>query len=243
MTNESVSSLSSISVLLADSKPMEGHLLAGALRHHGFRVSCCPSDSAPILELADHGVMDVAVLSCAVLQSGESDMAVLRTLHLSNPQIPKIVLMATDSRELAVQSFRLGARGLFCLADSSFQRLCECIEQVHRGEIWATTQQLNYLLDSECQVSLLRVMSANGEKLLTSRRAGRRPGRGWPEQSPRRHRTRPQRAHGQEIFISNFRKAGDFKSRGIGPLRRASWLDAAERVDRGVKQWSVVSGQ
>ncbi len=169
MTNDCVSDLSSISVLLANSKPMENQLLTSALRHHGFQVSSCESQSALVLELADHGVMDVAVLSCAVLPSGESDMAVLRTLHLSYPQIPKIVLMASEGRELAVQSFRLGARGLFCLADSSFQRLCDCIQQVHRGEIWATTQQLNYLLDSVCQVPSLRVVSANGEKLLTSR--------------------------------------------------------------------------
>jgi len=52
--------------------------------------------------------------------------------------------------ELAVHAFRAGARGLFCLGDSSFQLFCECIERVHRGEIWATTQQLNYLLDSVC---------------------------------------------------------------------------------------------
>jgi len=38
-----------------------------------------------------------------------------------------------------------------------------------RGEIWATTQQLNYLLDSVCQVPSLRVVSANGDKLLTCR--------------------------------------------------------------------------
>ncbi len=169
MTNECVSSLSGISVLLADSKPMESQLLASALRHHGFQVSSCESELAPVLELADHGVMDVAVLSCAVLQNGDSDMAVLRTLHLSYPQIPKIVLMNAEGPELAVQAFRLGARGLFCLADSSFQRLCEWIQQVHRGEIWATTQQLNYLLDSVCQVPSLRVVNANGEKLLTSR--------------------------------------------------------------------------
>ena len=169
MTNESVSPLSSISVLLADSKPMESQLLAGALRHHGFQVSPCELELEPVLELADHRVMDVAILSCAALPNGESDMAVLRTLHLSYPQIPKVVLMDAEDRELAVQSFRLGARGLFCLADSSFQRLCECIHKVHCGEIWATTQQLNYLLDSVCQVPSLRVLSANGEKLLTSR--------------------------------------------------------------------------
>lgn len=167
MTNEA--SFSSINVLLADSKPIESQLLAGALRHHGFQVSSCDSELAPVLQLADHSVMDVAVLSLGVLQSGESDMAILRTLHLSYPQMPKIVLMATEGRALAVQSFRLGARGLFCLADSSFPRLCECIRQVHRGEIWATTQQLNYLLDSVCQVPSLRVLTANGEKLLTAR--------------------------------------------------------------------------
>jgi DNA-binding NarL/FixJ family response regulator len=169
MTNEGVSSFSSITVLLADSKPMESQLLAGALRHHGFHVSPCESELTAVLELADHGVMDVAVLSCGGSQSGVLDMTVLRTLHLSYPQIPKVVLMDVEDRELAVQSFRLGARGLFCLADSSFQRLCECIQRVHGGEIWATTQQLNYLLDSVCQVPSLRVVSANGEKLLTSR--------------------------------------------------------------------------
>ena len=169
MTNECVSAFSSINVLLADSKPMESQLLAGALRHHGFNVSSCESESEPVLDFADHGVTDVAVLSCGIPQNGVLDMTVLRTLHLSYPQIPKIVLMDAESRELAVQSFRLGARGLFCLADSPFQRLCECIQQVHRGEIWATTQQLNYLLDSVCQVPSLRVVSANGEKLLTSR--------------------------------------------------------------------------
>jgi DNA-binding NarL/FixJ family response regulator len=77
--------------------------------------------------------------------------------------------MDIESRELATQAFRLGARGLFCLADSSFQSFCECIERVHHGEVFATTQQLNYLLDSVCQVPSLRVVSAIGETLLTSR--------------------------------------------------------------------------
>ena len=168
MTNEVVSS-SSIHVLLADSKPMESQLLSGALRHHGFQVSSCEAELEPVLELAGHDGIDVAVLGCSLPQTGALDMTVLRTLHVAHPQIPKVVLMDAEDRELAVQSFRLGTRGLFCLADSSFQRLCECIQQVHRGEIWASTQQLNYLLESVCQVPSLRVLSANGEKLLTTR--------------------------------------------------------------------------
>jgi len=169
MTNQGVPSFSGLNVLLCDSKPMESQLLAGALRHHGFRVSSCEAELDQVLEHADLGLTDVAVLGCTVPQTGVLDMTVLRTLHLARPQIPKVVLMDADDRGLAVQSFRLGARGLFCLADSSFQRLCECIQQVHRGDIWATTQQLNYLLESVCQVPSVRVLSANGKKLLTSR--------------------------------------------------------------------------
>lgn len=79
------------------------------------------------------------------------------------------MLLENDAREAVVQAFRLGARGIFCLADSSFPPFCECIQQVRCGEIWASTRQLGYLLDSVCQLPMLQVLSACGEKLLTSR--------------------------------------------------------------------------
>ncbi len=157
-----------ISVLLADSKTMESQLLAGSLRHRGFQVLSCPSEISSILEFME-GRVDVAVVSCTAVHSGAADMTALRTLHLTHPHIPKVFLMDVENSELAVQAFRSGARGLFCLADSSFQLFCECIERVHRGEIFATTEQLNCLLDSICQVPAVRVVSASGEKLLTSR--------------------------------------------------------------------------
>ena len=169
MTNQFSSSPAGISVLLADSKQMESQLLTTSLQHRGFRVLSCLNDVGPILELVENGVVDVAILGCPAMHNGAPDTAVFRTLHLTHPQIPKVFLMDVGSRAVTVQAFRAGARGLFCLADSSFQLFCECIERVHHGEIWATPQQLNYLLDSVCQVPSLQVMSASGEKLLTSR--------------------------------------------------------------------------
>jgi DNA-binding NarL/FixJ family response regulator len=156
-------------VLLADSKPMEIQLLTAALQHQGFRVFACDAEASAILAHLEREHVDVAVLSCSGPDGAQADMSALRTLHLAHPDVPKILLMEADSREVVVQAFRSGARGIFCLADSSFQLLCQCIEQVQRGEIWATTRQLNYLLDSVCQVSGLRLMSVCGEKLLTSR--------------------------------------------------------------------------
>jgi DNA-binding NarL/FixJ family response regulator len=169
MTTETSVLPAAITVLLADSKPMESQLLAGSLRHRGFDVLPCANEISSILEFAESGAVNVAVISCVAPVSGVPDMTALRTLHLTHPQIPKVCLLETVTRELAVQAFRSGARGLFCLADSSFQTFCECIERVHGGEIVATVEQLNYLLDSVCQVPSLRVISANGEKLLTSR--------------------------------------------------------------------------
>jgi DNA-binding NarL/FixJ family response regulator len=156
-------------VLLSDSKVLENQLLAAALCRHGFEIFPCDGEPSSVLELADRANIDVAVVSCPVSHSGLADLAVLRSLHLTYPQIPMVFLMQTEDRDLIVQAFRSGVRGIFSLSQSSFQLLCECIERVHKGEIWANTQQLNYLLDSICQVAGVRVLSVSGEKLLTSR--------------------------------------------------------------------------
>ena len=169
MTNKSASSSPRISVLLADSKQLESQLLAGSLRDGGFEVVCCRSEVPPILEFIEGGRVDVAVISCPAPYSGAPDLAMIRTLHAMHPQVPKVCVMDTESRQVAVQAFRSGARGLLFLGNSSFQLFCDCIERVHRGEIFATNQQLSYLLDSVCQSPCLRVVGATGEILLTSR--------------------------------------------------------------------------
>lgn len=168
MTMESASS-NEIRVVLADSRQLESQLLASSLRNQGFYVFCCPSEISPILEFLAGGGADVLVISCAAPYSAAPDVAMVRTLHLIYPQIPKICLIDMESRQVAVQAFRSGARGLFCLGNSSFQLFCECIERVHRGEVFATNLQLSYLLDSVCQSPCLRVVGATGEILLTSR--------------------------------------------------------------------------
>jgi DNA-binding NarL/FixJ family response regulator len=158
-----------IRVLLADFKPMENQLLAGALRRHGFDVVASDGEVTSILNLLETALADVVVISCTGPQIGLSDMAAVRTLHFSNPDVPKIMLLDSEDRETVLQAFHLGARGLFCLADASFQSFCECIARVARGEVWASTRQLNFLLESVCQVPCLRITGAGGESLLTSR--------------------------------------------------------------------------
>jgi len=167
MSVESATLSKAVRVLLADSRPIESQLLTGALRNHGFRVLPCESAPGAVLQMLETAAVDLLIMSCTV--QGTPDVSNLRTIHFSSPETPKIVLLDDDRRETVVQAFRFGARGIFCLADSSFPSFCECIQKVHRGEIWASTRQLGYLLDSICQTPALQVLNASGEKLLTSR--------------------------------------------------------------------------
>ena len=169
MVRDDKHSTSRVHVLLADSRPMENQLLAGALQHQGLDVYSCDADSEAILEFIERDHADVLVMSCTSSSSGTDDITMLRTVHLSIPSLPKVVLLDRDVPEIVVQAFRSGARGLFCLADSSFQRFCECIERVSEGGVWASTRQLGFLLDSVCQLPGTRVIGAVGQRLLTSR--------------------------------------------------------------------------
>jgi len=97
------------------------------------------------------------------------NMAVLRHYHLSHPEVSKVLLVESCDREIVVSAFRSGVRGIFCLSESSLRSLGKCIQRVARGQIWADTEQLSYLLDLISEVPSLRVFNSYGDHLLTPR--------------------------------------------------------------------------
>jgi DNA-binding NarL/FixJ family response regulator len=78
-------------------------------------------------------------------------------------------LVESYDRELVVSAFRSGARGIFCLFQTQFRLLCRCIQRVAGGQVWANTEQLNFLLELVSDAPSLRVVSSTGRQLLTSR--------------------------------------------------------------------------
>ena len=159
-----------IDVLLADSSPLQLQLLTAALRRRPeFRLRSCPLDADPMFAALDQVPADVAVLAVNHQAVERPDFSLLRRLHLAHPRTAKILLLDSCDHEQVVSAFRSGARGLFCLADSPFRALCKCIQVVHHGEIWATAQQVAYLVDLVTQVPSLRVVNALGDNLLTPR--------------------------------------------------------------------------
>lgn len=166
MSEERNASPVRIKVLLADSSPMRRQLLSEALAQEGFKVSACQADAGAILQDLERERYDILVMT---VSRTLPEMSPLRTIHLTMATLGKVVLLDSDTREGVVQAFRAGARGIFCLADSSFASLCDCVQRVYRGEIWATMRQLGYLLDSVSHAPTLQVLTASGDRLLTSR--------------------------------------------------------------------------
>ena len=79
------------------------------------------------------------------------------------------MLVETINRDLVISAFRSGARGIFCIANANLRLLCKYLLRVAAGQIWASTEQLNYLIDLISEVPSLRVLNSNGDRLLTPR--------------------------------------------------------------------------
>ena len=157
-----------IHVLLVDANQMHCQLLLRALRRRAeFSVSWCALDVDAIVYTLESSQIDVIVIDAE--KDGSLDMAVVRHLHLSEPEIDIILLLDGYNRDLVVNAFRSGARGLFCFSESPFRMLCKCIQSVYEGQVWANSEQVHYLLDAVTQVPSLRVVNVQGRKLLTPR--------------------------------------------------------------------------
>ncbi len=159
-----------MSVLVADSNRMQAQLLAGALRRRlEFHVTTCLMDTASILAAVKPKLPRIALLSLSPPVDVPETVVTLRRFHLAHPEVPKVVLVGSSDREIVVGAFRSGARGIFTITDSNMRLLCKCLLRVAAGQIWANTEQLNYLAELISEVPSVRVISSGGKPLLTPR--------------------------------------------------------------------------
>lgn len=170
MSPSSAATPTTIGVLFADSNRMQSQLLTSALRRRAeFHITTCPMDTASILQAVSTKHPRIALLSLNATVNISETVMILRRFHLSHPDIPKVLLVDTCDRELVVSAFRSGARGIFPITDGNLRLLCKCLLCVAAGQVWANTEQLNYIMDLVSEVPSLRVLNAQGTSLLTPR--------------------------------------------------------------------------
>jgi DNA-binding NarL/FixJ family response regulator len=151
-------------------QPDESQLLVAALRRRPeFHVISCNMGDDAVLETVTARRPRVVLITTDRHNGGWQDMATVRRVHLAHSEIATILLVEAYDRELVVNTFRSGARGLFCFTQLPFRTLCKRIPRVAAGQLWANTEQMQYLIEVLTQVPSLSVINAKGDPLLTPR--------------------------------------------------------------------------
>ena len=159
-----------VRVCIADSTPMSAQLIAVALRRPSNKLDICAfagNSSEVFLELRE-ARPDVALISAQLEDGRLAGFKVVDQLLASNLKIPSIVLLDSDERDLVVDAFRAGARGVFCRR-SSFNALPKCIRRVYEGQIWVSNAELEFLLEAIISLRRFEIHKVNGNVSLTPR--------------------------------------------------------------------------
>ncbi len=162
----------SIRVLVGDASRMASQLIAGQLRScRSPRFETILPVSFTSTSIADEIIRtrpDVALVSGVLQDSSFAGYAVLRTIQSLNLPTRPILLLENCEHDLVIDAFRSGARGVFSRAESS-ERLSKCIHTVHKGQIWAGTREMEYILGELVSTRPLRIVDAQGCSLLSKR--------------------------------------------------------------------------
>jgi len=159
-----------IAVLISDSSRMGCQLLSNVLKasRYKFSIAASVTSSQELHASLASAQPEVAVLSGSLQDGALSGLHAMREIHSKYPNLPLIVLLDSCEKDLVVDAFRSGASGIFCRVKSP-DELCKCIYAVHQGQIWASTNELRFLLEAFRSAVPLRPSDANGNRLLTRR--------------------------------------------------------------------------
>ena len=158
-----------IRVLVADDTRIHTQLLADALRRDShMEVIGSPPHSADLVEAARLHKFNVVLISANLDEESLRGFEVLRQLRASDPELRAVMLLDSSKREVIVQAFRAGARGIFSRHES-VETLSKCIRSVHQGQIWANSQQLSFAVEALAASPTVRAVDANGLNLLSKR--------------------------------------------------------------------------
>lgn len=158
-----------ISVLVGENTRMHSQLLADAISHdRGLRIVGAVSTPVEFLSIATRRKPDVAVLSAYLGEDLSCGLDALRQFHAEHPQTPIVVLLDSSRRELVLEAFRCGARGIFS-KNESLEQLRKCVRSVHQGQVWANSSEVRFVLEALSSAPTIRAVDARGFEILSAR--------------------------------------------------------------------------
>jgi DNA-binding NarL/FixJ family response regulator len=160
----------SIKLLIAESSRLSCELLENALQRHRQRLSVVAavtdSDQIPAAYAAKKP--EICAISARLRDGVSQGIHVTRELRASHEGARVIMLIDSGERDAVVEAFRSGALGVFS-RDGSFDELYKSIQKVNAGQVWASNEQLQFLVESLASKTQPPITDAKGCRLLTTR--------------------------------------------------------------------------
>jgi DNA-binding NarL/FixJ family response regulator len=158
-----------IRVLAVESTWMSSQLLAEVLAQDGqLEVIGIEPKPALILAAVARHRPHVLLLSSALEDSATQGFDLARQISIAGTRTRVILLMDISHPAAVVQAFRCGAHGIFSRAESS-KSLAKCIHSVHRGQVWANSAELGYVLEALKESEPMRLIEAGSGAILSKR--------------------------------------------------------------------------
>lgn len=137
-----------IRVLVANRTEIESELLADAInKNRRFVAVGWGVQHAEISSLAGNTHPDVLLITPKLDDKPSAGLELMGDLRMWRPALKVVVLLESHEKDVVVQSFRLGARGIFS-KDSPLRMLIKCIVRVHEGQIWATNEHFSIIVEA-----------------------------------------------------------------------------------------------
>ena len=162
-----------VKVFIADGSQMSCQLIAAALRRGRYRTKVVgyATDAAGIREGLDKNEADVAVIGARLEEDTLAGFMVTRDILAAHSKLSAIMILDSSKPTMVVEAFRAGASGIFS-RDQSSELLCKCIHAVHRGQVWASSKELHFVIDALGPALPAKTIRLRGPGLLTKREEG-----------------------------------------------------------------------
>jgi len=162
-----------IRVFVAESSLMASELIEATLRRNrqGFEVHAFGIRSPEIYREFEKCKPDVTLLSSNLQDGPLAGFRVLFQLRRARSKTPIVMLLDSDDRDLVIDAFRGGAKGVFSRQSPS-NFLPKCICAVHSGQFWINNGQLQFLFELVSRLSPVQAVNPGGMERLTKREWG-----------------------------------------------------------------------
>jgi two-component system nitrate/nitrite response regulator NarL len=155
-------------VLIVDSSRVTSQLFAAVLKRDRFQVVYAGASADDALAELSRSQVDVALISAILEGQPGKGLELATQIRIRYPHVQVVIIIEKSEGGSVVEAFRAGARGIFG-RDSSLSALSKCVSSVHKGQVWASNEELRHLLEALVAPPHTRVVNANGSELLAPR--------------------------------------------------------------------------